>query len=182
MRQAWEQLNLHRESLRQERLFHRKMEVRDGVPYWLLGQWLNRNPAELSRWFTGSSKSFANLAMAMFSLNADWAHLKQLPSRKERRREGLRRALEWIRCRVLKSDTVLALDDRTCGYLEAILQDDKWPLVRRLPKERQAMLERLAARTAVPVALLDAADAQWGQACIEWARVFDELARARLWL
>jgi hypothetical protein len=143
--EAWLRLGQVREEKLAWRLFRGRNQQRQGIPLDVIANKLGRDVGTVARWFRGESPNWSNLLMAMTALDADWEHLKSLPSKTERRRAAISRALLHVSKTILgderdrKGPTLQDLD-----FLEGLFERETWQTERRLPTQRQMVLQQRA--------------------------------------
>ena len=179
---AWLKLNDFRDQKRTTRMFRGKVRERQGVPLNEIAASLSRSPGELSRWFQGQSPSWANLALVMTALSADWPDLQKLPEKKRRRIAGCIAALRVIR-RVLCAVSSPVADPTypTIRCLIALSGDESWIKARRLPERRKQVFVRVAAANQIRIEDLEAADRDWGDSFLWWLKVFADSLDEQIW-
>lgn len=73
---AWLRLDDHRQQKTFTRLFRGRIrEKKKNVPFAVLDKLLARKAGEVSRWFRGEYRSWANLTLVMTALDAEWPDL-----------------------------------------------------------------------------------------------------------
>jgi hypothetical protein len=182
LNQAWLQLDDYRGTKVLTRLFRGKQQERKGMPIDVIAAGLSRNSGELSRWFNGKSPQWANLLMVMTVLDAGWAELKELPSKKERRTAGSIRALQAIKSNVYGRDKDSAISERTITLLESLSAEPEWYVRRRSATLRRSTYLRVAEKTGYGVDDLEQADSRWGDEWIWWVYRFGESIDEQIWI
>lgn len=180
--QAWRKLADFRDQKRMTRMFRGKQRERQGIPLNEIATSLSRSTGELSRWFQGQSPSWANLALVMTALSAEWPDLQKLPEKQRRRIAGCIAAIRVIhRTHFGESSPANPPTSSAIRCLIALSDDESWIKARRLPSRREQVFRRVADANGIRLEELEVADRDCGDSFVWWLNYFANSLDEQIW-